>query len=130
MKFSSIIKKWIQNFELKNIRFDNTETVVQKIRSSHLVEDPDMFVSLDENFKESVSIANIWKELQSYEVEVTFGAKQKKGEINVMQLKDTLYVPQNLRNFYKCSNCEESRSRKEIHLFAGKIDLIINYSGL
>ena len=61
------------------------DLVVDSGATSNLIKDREMFVSLDENFKGLVTNVNF--------PEVRFRVKDEKGELKLIELKDTLYVP-------------------------------------
>ena len=65
------------------------DLVVDSGATSNLIKDREMFVSLDENFKGLVSNVNF--------PEVRFRVKDEKGELKLIELNDTLYVPKNYR---------------------------------
>ena len=78
--------------------------------TSNMNKDRDMFVSLDENFKGSVSNANFSESKILGKGEVRFRVKDEKSEFKMIELKNTLYVPENSRNLLSIKN-EESRNR-------------------
>ena len=75
--------------------------------TSNMIKDRDMFVSLDENFKGSVSNANFSESKILGKSEVRFRVKDEKGEFKMIELKDTLYVPENSRNLLSVSKMKK-----------------------
>ena len=73
------------------------DLVVDSGATSNMIKDRDMFVSLDENFKGLVSNANFSESKILGKGEVRPRVKEKKGELKMIELKDTLYVPENSR---------------------------------
>ena len=67
-----------------------------------------MFVSLDENFKGSVSNANFSESKILGKGEVRFRVKDEKGEFKMIELKDTLYVPENSRKLLSVSKMKKA----------------------
>ena len=79
------------------------DLVVDSGATSNMIKDRDMFVSLDENFKGSVSNANFSESKILGKGEVRFRVKDEKGEFKMIELKDNLYVPENSRSFLSVS---------------------------
>ena len=74
------------------------DLVVDSGATSNMIKDRDIIVSLDENFKGSVSNANFRESKILEKGEVRFRVKDEKGEFKMIELKYTLYVPENSRN--------------------------------
>ena len=73
-----------------------------------MIKDQDMFVSLDENFKGSVSKAIFSESKILGKGEVRFRVKDEKGEVKMIELKDTLYVAENSRNLLSVSKTKKT----------------------
>ena len=73
------------------------DLVVDSGATSNMIKDRDMFSSLDENFKGSVSNANFSESKILGKGEIRFRVKDEKGEFKTIELNDTLYVPENSR---------------------------------
>ena len=84
------------------------DLVVDSGATSKMIKDRDMFVSLDENFKGSVSNANFSESQILGKGEVRFRVKDEKGEFKMIELKDTLYVPENSRNLLNVSKMKKA----------------------
>ena len=75
---------------------ENSEDLfVDSGATSSMIKDGDMFVRLDENFKVSVSKGNFSESKILGRGEVRFNVKDEKGEFKMIELKDTLNVPEN-----------------------------------
>ena len=88
--------------------YPGEDLVVDSGATSIMIKDQDMFVSLDENFKGSVSNANFSESKFLGKGEVRFRVKDEKGELKMIELKDTLYVPENSRNLLSVSKMKKA----------------------
>ena len=86
------------------------DLVVDSGATSNLIKDRDMFVSLDENFKGSVSNKNFSKSKILGKGELRFRVKDEKGEFKMIELKNILYVPENSRNLLSVSKMKKAGS--------------------
>ena len=84
------------------------DLVVDSGATSNMIKDRDMFVSLDQNFKGSVSNANFSESKILGKGEVRFKVKDEKGEFKMIELKNTLYVPENSRNLLSVSKMKKA----------------------
>ena len=84
------------------------DLVVDSGATSNMIKDRDMFVSLDENFKGSVSNANFSESKTLRKGEVRFRVKDEKSKFKMIELKDTLYVPENSRNLLSVSKMRKA----------------------
>ena len=74
------------------------DSVVDSGATSNIIKDREMFVSLDENFIGSVRNAKFSEAKLLGKGELRFRAKNEKGEVTIIELKDFLYVPEKSRN--------------------------------
>ena len=79
------------------------DLAVDSVATNNMIKDRDMFVVLDENFKGLVSNAKILGK-----GEVRFRVKDEEGEFKMIELKDTLYVPENSRNLLSVSKMKKA----------------------
>ena len=84
------------------------DLVVDSGAISNMIKDRDIFVSLDENFKGSVSNANFSESKIIGKDEVRIREEDEEGEFNMIELKDTLYVPETSRNLLSVSKIKKA----------------------
>ena len=68
------------------------DSVVDSGATSNKIKDREMFVSLDVNFKGSVSNSSFSESEVLGKCEVRFRVKDEKGKIKIIELKNTSYV--------------------------------------
>ena len=66
-----------------------------------MIKDRKMFVSSDDNFNGSVSKANFSESKILGKREVRFRVKDEEGDFKTIELKNTLYIPENSRTSKK-----------------------------
>ena len=86
------------------------DLVLDSGATSKMIKDGETFVSLDENFKGSISKANFSESKILWKGKVRFRVKDENCELKMIELKITLYVPESSRNLISVSKTKKTEA--------------------
>ena len=96
------------HFGFRSGMSSDDDLVVYSGATIYMIKDRTMFASLGENFKRAVSNAKFSESKFLGKGQVRFRVKDEKGKLNMIELKNTLYVPENSRILLSVSKMKEA----------------------